>query len=67
MKFTKNWEKMWECVVADDIKDHNQTNFMIMVPTVLFINTYCGQVVRVFSYRSRGPSSIPGATRFSEK
>jgi hypothetical protein len=27
----------------------------------------CGLVVRVSGYRSRGPSSIPGATRFSEK
>jgi hypothetical protein len=27
----------------------------------------CGLVVRVPGYRSRGPYSIPGATRFSEK
>jgi hypothetical protein len=27
----------------------------------------CDLVVRVFGYRSRGPGSIPGATRFSEK
>jgi hypothetical protein len=27
----------------------------------------CGLVVRVPGYRSRGPVSIPGATRFSEK
>jgi hypothetical protein len=27
----------------------------------------CDRVVRVPGYRSRGPSSIPGATRFSEK
>jgi hypothetical protein len=27
----------------------------------------CGLVVRVPGYRSRGPDSIPGATRFSEK
>jgi hypothetical protein len=27
----------------------------------------CGLVVRVLGYRSRGPSSIPGTTRFSEK
>jgi hypothetical protein len=26
-----------------------------------------GLVVRVSGYRSRGPGSIPGATRFSEK
>jgi hypothetical protein len=27
----------------------------------------CRLVVRVSGYRSRGPGSIPGATRFSEK
>jgi hypothetical protein len=27
----------------------------------------CGLVVRVPGYRSRGPGSIPGATKFSEK
>jgi hypothetical protein len=27
----------------------------------------CGLVVRVLGYRSRGPGSIPGVTRFSEK
>jgi hypothetical protein len=27
----------------------------------------CGLVVRVPGYRSRGPGSIPGDTRFSEK
>jgi hypothetical protein len=27
----------------------------------------CGLVVRVSGFRSRGPGSIPGATRFSEK
>jgi hypothetical protein len=28
---------------------------------------HCGLVVRVLDYRCRGPGSIPGATRFSEK
>jgi hypothetical protein len=27
----------------------------------------CDLVVRVTAYRSRGPGSIPGSTRFSEK
>jgi hypothetical protein len=27
----------------------------------------CGLVVKVSSYRSMGPGSIPGSTRFSEK
>jgi hypothetical protein len=31
------------------------------------VDRLCGLVVRVPGYRSRGPGSIPGATRFSEK
>jgi hypothetical protein len=31
------------------------------------IDCLCALVVRVSDYRSRGPGSIPGATRFSEK
>jgi hypothetical protein len=31
------------------------------------IDRLCGLVVRVPGHRSRGPSSIPGAARFSEK
>jgi hypothetical protein len=33
----------------------------------LFCYLLCGLVVRVPGYRSRGPGSIPRATRFSEK
>jgi hypothetical protein len=31
------------------------------------IDHFCGLVVSVPGYRSRGPGSNPGATRFSEK
>jgi hypothetical protein len=31
------------------------------------IDRLCGLVVRVPGYKSRGPGSIAGATRFSEK
>jgi hypothetical protein len=31
------------------------------------VDRVCGLAVRVPGYRSRGPGSIPGATRFSEK
>jgi hypothetical protein len=31
------------------------------------LDPLCGLVVRVPGYRIRGPCSIPGATRFSEK
>jgi hypothetical protein len=45
----------------DDDDDDDDNNIYII------INRLCGLVVRVPSYRSRGPGSIPGATRFSEK
>jgi hypothetical protein len=32
-----------------------------------YMDRLCGLVVRVLGYRSRGPGSIAGATRFSEK
>jgi hypothetical protein len=31
------------------------------------IDRFCSLVVRFSCYRSRGPGSIPGSTRFSEK
>jgi hypothetical protein len=34
---------------------------------VVISDRLCGLVIRVPGYRSRGPGSIPGATRFSEK
>jgi hypothetical protein len=35
--------------------------------THLVLDRLCGLVVTVSGYRSRGPGSIPDATRFSEK
>jgi hypothetical protein len=32
-----------------------------------YFDRLCGLVVRVPGYKSRGPGSIPGTTRFSEK
>jgi hypothetical protein len=40
------------------------TDFMVVYA---YIDRLCGLVVRLSGYRSRGPSSIPGDTRFSEK
>jgi hypothetical protein len=37
------------------------------VPWELIRYRLCGLMVRVHGYRSRGPGSIPGATKFSEK
>jgi hypothetical protein len=33
----------------------------------IFIDRLCGLVVRVPGYRSRGPGSVPGTARFTEK
>jgi hypothetical protein len=44
-----------------DLKDK-----LFLFPWVLN-DRLCGLVVRVPGYSSRGPGSIPGATRFSEK
>jgi hypothetical protein len=35
--------------------------------TYLMVDRLCGLVVRVLDYRSGGPGSIPGTTRFSGK
>jgi hypothetical protein len=39
---------------------------LILRREVVTRDRLCGLVVRVPGYRSRGPGSIPGATRFSE-
>jgi hypothetical protein len=46
-------------------------NYCVCVCVCMCIHTYtdclCGLIVRVPGYSSRGPGSIPGSTRFSEK
>jgi hypothetical protein len=42
-----------------------QTEFIYVMQKK--VDRLCGLVVRVPGYRSRGPVSIPGANRFSEK
>jgi energy-coupling factor transporter transmembrane protein EcfT len=37
------------------------------ITIIIIIDRLCGLVVRIPSYRSRRPGSIPCATRFSEK
>jgi hypothetical protein len=39
----------------------------ININNVIIDDSLCGLVVIVPGYRSRGPVSIPGITRFSEK
>jgi hypothetical protein len=66
-----------------DRREHHQTfkiivwkkllRFRFLIPVFICVSfclcayRLCGLVVRVPGYRSRGPVSIPGATRFSEK
>jgi hypothetical protein len=40
---------------------------VFMNDSLLIMYRLCGLVVSFPAYRSRGPGSIPGATRFSEK
>jgi hypothetical protein len=47
--------------------DHFAINSLLSISFCLASDRLCGLVVRVPGYRSRGPGSIPGATRFSEK
>jgi hypothetical protein len=45
-----------------------KTQHLILFVGLFFLeNRLCGLLVRVPGYRSRDPSSIPNATRFSEK
>jgi hypothetical protein len=68
---------------ADNYEEFQALIIMIFIkiPTIIFkilkfefnilnsimFDRLCGLVVRVSGYRSRGPGSIPGPTRFSEK
>jgi hypothetical protein len=40
---------------------------IIIIIIIIIIMDFCGVVIRVPGYRSRGPGSIPGVTRFSGK
>jgi hypothetical protein len=46
-----------------------ESSYFNIILKVIFrlVDRLCGLLVRVPGYRSRGPGSIPGATRFSEK
>jgi hypothetical protein len=42
-------------------------NKRTVIVIIVIIDRHCGLVVRVLGYRSGGPGSIPGTTRFSDK
>jgi hypothetical protein len=49
------------------ITENEETWTFIFRWVISSMDRLCGLVFRVPGYRSRGPGSIPGATRFSEK
>jgi hypothetical protein len=56
-------------LVVCDLSDHDSYSRCRWVVMYVFRQNYrfCGLVNRVHAYRSRGPGSIPGANRYSEK
>jgi hypothetical protein len=48
------------------VKNHWEPYFTDNLRITITILELCGLVVRVLGYRSGGPGSIPGTTRFSE-
>jgi hypothetical protein len=60
------YEQISDCRGLSSHVQHRDTEF----PSFSFgihLPSLCGLLVRVPGYRSGGPGSIPGATRFSEK
>jgi hypothetical protein len=41
-------------------------SLVIIIIIIIIITRLCGLVLRVLGYRSKGPGSILGTTRFSE-
>jgi hypothetical protein len=75
MQIKKDWRYDLQSVAQKSFKDTIHGLGPSFVSTVYITNKYlsnfefyhlCGPVVRVPGYRSRGPDSIPGGTRFSE-
>jgi hypothetical protein len=69
------WSYFWTSVSQTQLSDillgtekHvSANNGVFFENKAASIEFYCGLVVGVLGYRSRGPGSIPCATRFSKK
>jgi hypothetical protein len=48
-------------------RERGENNVYLILIYLWISDRLCGLVVRVPAYRSRGPGSMPGATRFAEK
>jgi hypothetical protein len=57
----------WVCVGVSCHVTWREIKFQIDKIVSILQYSYGGLVVRVPSYRSRGPGSFPGTTRFSDK
>jgi hypothetical protein len=57
----------WEIWRSTDMQTKNLDDQRCTFSSKMYFIYIYGLVVRVSDYRSRGPGSIPGATRFSEK
>jgi hypothetical protein len=58
----QNINMLYICLQDKDIEETRELENVRLLKDRL-----CGLVVRVLGYRSRGPGSIPGTTKFSEK
>jgi hypothetical protein len=65
--------KVEEKLKLPDLSNQNPLSLSFILATVFFVaaegtkDLICCLVIRVPGYRSRGPTSITGATRFAEK
>jgi hypothetical protein len=53
-----------EKIICSDLESGGVANFKVRSRST---DRLCGLVVKIYVYRSKGPGSIPGASRFSEK
>jgi hypothetical protein len=51
------------CLSRDSNPGHRACSAVTIDTDYLNLDRFCGLVVRVLGYRSRGPGSIPGTTR----
>jgi hypothetical protein len=64
LNFTLPGDKVVNLLLS---QDDSTILLAIICIHIILLGRPCGPVVRVTGYRFRGPGSIPGATKFSEK
>jgi hypothetical protein len=58
---------MTQCLKQEKLTEETEQKGTLFPLSDFYFDRLCGLVVRVPGYRSRGPSSVPDTTRFSEK